>query len=62
MIDLRQIAEAEQLLLDIDADRLHPANDRGHRNHKQARQALGELQSKVIAHRAVFEMEALFNV
>jgi hypothetical protein len=56
-----EIAQAEQLIHDIDQDRSHPVNDRAHRRHRAAKKAFAELNHKLIAARAQLEIRRLFD-
>lgn len=61
-IDVFEVMEAEQLLSDIESNSRHPVNDKTHPSHRASRKAFLELEGKVIAARAMLEIEELFKL
>jgi hypothetical protein len=60
-IDVRELEEAERLIESIDRNELHPANDRTHKDHRQAAAALKLLKSKASESRAQLDVQRLFD-
>lgn len=61
-VNVRELNQAERLILEIELDYRHPAMDPRHRNHKKAAEALNQLKSKVAQTRARLEAQSHFRL
>lgn len=59
--NVRELNQAERLIVEVELDYRHPAMDPRHRNHKQAADALSQLKSKVAETRARLEAQSHFK-
>lgn len=60
-VNVRELNQAERLILEIERNYKHPAMDPRHRNHRQAADALSQLKLKVAQTRARLEAQSHFK-